>query len=349
MAQSVFHLDTVSGVPSIWEPHDEPKLSHEDSLAFPIVGRLSEYNPDHRAKLAKYDVVIRSSRGQRSAFLFRDQGRDAIAPVLGDDVGWYEAIVDGERWHRMFVIRELDLLDREHSWMEPFPGGKVWPIHKYVAFKPEAVEETAFVLEGWNSSHVFLGEALAMKIRALAIRGLEVKKDWTLGQTFDHMNRPPATPDQEPDPEWSEQPDATLAGFALTLSTQGATLLGVDEDAPPKALVEAIDKHLERLHTQCSELSETDNLKLGSLYCEQFRRAADWEWTTICHTSNDHGFTPAVVAPDRSHAVLAEFVVGAALEELVDEGVPMTLIGSFVLAKAGKLQPQPANSYVLLW
>lgn len=352
MPKSVFGLDTVRGVPMIWGPLDEPKLSQEDSLLTPLMGITSPYNPEETERLKRFDFGIRGGRGMRSGCLFRQEARDAIAPVLGDQVSWHEAIVDGERWHRMYVRQELNLLDAEHSWMVSSPLGNNWPMHDYAAFKPEAVEASLFVVQGWGASSVFMGEELAMKIRALQIRGLQVKEAWTLGQSFQYMQERSRALRQQhtsADTDWTEQTDSLLPGSALTLSGQGADLLGIDVDEAPQALVEAIDAHLETLHESGGELTEVDNLVLGFLYCEQFRRAANWEWTTICHASNDHGFTPAVVAPDRSHAVLAKFVVGAALEELVDEGVPVTLIGSFVLATSGKLQPQPAKAYVLLW
>ena len=345
MADRVFRLTTATGQPMIWDP-DEVQRPHRESLAFPMVGRTSKSRPGARS-LAAYDVVIRALRGLQSAMLFSDRGREAIAPVLGEEVGWYEAIVDGQPWHRMFVERELDLLDRQNSWMEKFPSGEVRPMHDHVAFKPHAVEETLFVLKGWDSSGVYVGEALAEKITALGIRGLQVKLAWTVGQTFSHLNEP--APTLATDSGWTEQPDPIFAAAAETLSEQGAELLEVDVNAAPLTVVEGIDSFLAQCLETGTTPAELDIAKLGFLYCEQFRRAANWEWTKICHTSNEHGFTPAVVSKDRSHAVLAKFVVGAALEALVDEGVPMTLVGSFVLARAGKLQPQPAKAYVLLW
>ena len=346
MADSVFRMDIGDEFPAVWPPKEEQRMSHHASLRFPLVGISDKYRPEERDQLG--DVTIRSLRGARSSYLFTDIGRSLIAPVLGEDVTWHEALVNGEPWHRMFVVRELDLLDAEHSWMLNMPSGNREPMDDSEAFKPAAIHETMFVLKGWESSAAYLGEELALRVQALGIRGLNVRKLWTLGQIFEDpsASRPPPTAD----PSWSERHYPVILSSVSTAARMGAEILGlnVPDDHPPQELVEAIDAHLERLHAKDTPISDADAVMLGTLYADQFRRAAGWEWTTVHHPENDeHGYTPAVVSPTRTHGVLSKFVIHNALDHADD--APITLIGSFVLAKSNRLQPQPPKAYVLLW
>ena len=149
----------------------------------------------------------------------------------------------------------------------------------------------------------------------------------------------------------SEAPlsDETLRGLKAS-GAEGAALIGVEVDADPAGVVDAIDAFVFAwqggVRTPKRVFDPEDvPYALGGLWGEQLVRSFGWEWREV--TFHEHGDTraPGVLSPDRALAVYPiHFLIGC----LQDPNVDATVMLSFNMLREGKVGHPPAGEYMNL-
>lgn len=144
----------------------------------------------------------------------------------------------------------------------------------------------------------------------------------------------------------SEQPLAANIATPLAGAIRdGLSIVGLDETADPKTVIDALDAFVYAWQggqrPPKEELDPEDApLALGSMWGAQLVRQFNWQWAMI--TFHDHGNTIAlgVLSPDRALAVYPiHFLMGCLQHPEVDCTIALSF--NMLLAdKVGKLKPK---------